>query len=137
MSDESTDSWLNEVLLPQQRQRLQQIVLQMRQKGPDGFRDSEIVQALQLTLKQQKAIRVLQEEVIQSMWGGSPDPQQHRHERIALLHKQTLEVLNPDQLKRWRAMTGEPFAGSIFPMGPPGGIEPPPGPPPNKQPWPK
>jgi serine/threonine protein kinase len=119
------------VLTEQQQQRLHQIVLQVRLFGPHGSRDVEIVTALQLTVKQQQEIRAVHDEILRSMFGKVPD-KKHHQERMQQLQQKVLQVLSPEQVKRWRALTGEAFTAEIFPMGPMAGL----GPPPGLGPWP-
>jgi serine/threonine protein kinase len=110
---------VNELFTPAQQLRLRQIGLQS--EGPGAFREPEVVAALELTAGQRERIRVLEEEALLA-WrraavpGGSGvrSQEQSANERI-------LELLTEEQVRRWQAMTGPPFKGSLQfppPFGP-------------------
>jgi serine/threonine protein kinase len=95
------------VLTPAQRERLKQIALQWRQRGPNGFRDPDIVAALKLSSKQQQKIRKIQEEMFQPQWRPAEAPQRYQ-DRLQQGRQKILEALTAEQLERWRQMSGEP-----------------------------
>src|SRR5439155_7871336 len=74
------------LLTPEQGKRLQQIGLQVQQRGPEGFRDPELIAALQLTPKQIQEIRKLQQETYQPPpLGQPPENPQRMRERMEKL----------------------------------------------------
>jgi serine/threonine protein kinase len=103
-------------LTPPQRHRLRQIALQFRQAA--AFHDPEVTEALGLTDEQREHIRELQAE-----WSGvfaprRPDgpppkggPEEPRTGFVtpARQVEKIVELLTPEQLARWQAMTGKPF----------------------------
>jgi serine/threonine protein kinase len=116
-----------EILNPDQLRRLKQIDLQ--QKAIFAFRDPEVVAALKLTDAQKERIRTIEGDWF--AWhpgrrddrgkpGGKPDrsPAEKAREVVE-------KLLTPQQVARWKEMTGEPFKGKVFRPGGPGG---PPGP---------
>jgi serine/threonine protein kinase len=112
---------VNAILTPAQQERLRQIGLQS--EGPGAFRDPELVAALQLTARQRKRIRAIEDEMLFAWMrpmgpgmappshGPAPDREKRTNERI-------LRVLTEEQARRWREMTGEPVKG-LLPPGPP------------------
>ncbi len=120
------------ILTTEQAKRLQQIGLQLQQQGPNGFRDPELIAALQLDAKQVQAIRKLQQDAFQPPpFGGPPDALQRWREAQEKVQKQILQVMTEEQRGRWLALTGEPFYGGPGLIGPglsgPGGFGMPPG----------
>jgi serine/threonine protein kinase len=121
------------ILTPEQGKRLQQIGLQWQQRGPDGFRDPDLIAALGLTAKQVQEIRKLQQEALQPpAFGGTkgkgPPDFWERHDKLQ--QKILQDVFTADQRNRWQAMIGEPFTGPLFGPPPGGfgmGFGPPPG----------
>ena len=112
-------------LTPEQGKRLQQIGLQVQQRGPEGFRDPELIAALQLTPKQQQEIRKLQQEAYQPLFSqplDSPKAMRERMEKLQLkLQQRIMEVLTAEQRGRWQTLTGEPYTDG-FPFPGPGGF---------------
>lgn len=127
--------------LPQTR-RLERIAFQLRQRGPYGFRDTEVVQALRLTKEQQQAIRKLKDEGGRPMFGPMPGdpPGPPPEEQGKATFEKILALLTDEQRATWRQLAGEPFTGMVRffpgggpPHGGPRGPRPPgmpPGPPP-------
>ena len=122
---------VNAILTGVQQTRLRQIGLQA--DGPGAFRDPEVAADLRLTAEQRERIRAIEDDAFFSWMrmaafpprpGGGPDAAKDRpaNERI-------LEALTPEQVARWKEMTGEPFKGSLMPSPPPFGPPPPPSPP--------
>ena len=127
-----------DVLKPEQTHRLKQIALQIQQKGPDGFRNPEIVAALKLTKPQQDEIRKLHQETENTMFesfepafGGKKIKGPKADDLWRKTNEKILQLLTEDQRRTWRELTGEPFHGPV-PMFLPGGFLPRfgPGPPP-------
>jgi len=135
------------ILTPAQMRRLRQIALQVQQRGPHGFRDPQIVDALKLTTKQREQVRKIQDEAGIAMMGfwmpgppghGGPGPPPKRFDDPWKgTQEKVLALLTDDQKTAWKELTGEPFTGMVplmMPVGPPmGGFPRPPGPPPQKE----
>jgi serine/threonine protein kinase len=135
---------LAEILSPSKRARLHQIDLQL--KGTAAFREPEVVKALALTAAQKEQVHKIEDDMFKEMFkdkergGRSATDSADRRERIGRIGRTAVErikaLLTPEQLGRWRELTGEPFQGviSMFPFGPrrPHGLHgrplPPPGP---------
>jgi eukaryotic-like serine/threonine-protein kinase len=127
---------LAEILTPQQFVRFRQVAIQLQ--GPIAFHDSKIMDDLKLTPDQRKRIRELRDAAMPWGRGGPPpfdgDPGHRRQVTMEQELDQILALLTPEQMKRWRDLTGEPLERPIRfrPPGPggpgfgPGG---PPGPP--------
>jgi hypothetical protein len=126
---EDQEQDLEEVLHPDQRERLAQIALQFF--GTMTFRSPEVVDTLKLTSEQRKAMRAVEREAmhvhqkeLEAWWKqrgprdreaasttGTPDtPRPPRPTRESLVAK-VLTVLTPEQLKKWQEMVGAPFTG--------------------------
>ena len=123
------------ILTEPQQTRLKQISLQSQ--GLVAFQEPEIVQTLQLTAEQRKAIREIE---FQAVFGRGPKPpdgppppgfrgRPRRHEdderEMRAAVQRVLALLTPEQQSRWQELTGLPFQGRLLHF-PPGG---PPGPP--------
>lgn len=122
---------------PQQR-RLRQISLQSQ--GTMAFRDAEVAAALKLTGEQKEKLRGIEGEMFMMFMprpgqpgrgpgqpGGPPGPPGNRghNERRKAAIARVEAMLTPPQMKQWRIVAGEPFAGSIPSFGPPPGPFPP------------
>jgi hypothetical protein len=123
------DAELRQILSPEQRRRLRQIGLQVQ--GTGAFREPEVSAALKLTAEQRERIQGIEEETFFGglrMRPGTPPEEirKHHEQRMREAGERILAVLTPEQTRRWREMTGEPFKGPVrfLPFGPP------PGPPP-------
>jgi serine/threonine protein kinase len=112
------------VLSKEQMKRFTQISIQVR--GGLAFSDPDVVLALGLTEEQKKQISDLQE----CSHPGGPPPEERglrppdrprgpfKHfggpgEARERMLKRTLEVLTPDQRRKWEELTGEPFKGEL------------------------
>jgi serine/threonine protein kinase len=125
---EEHDHAIKRLLLIQQQQRLNEVVLQFF--GFFTFKDPEVVQALDLSKEQRKAIREVEREIFRPPFGhpgpgrggegmrGGP-PRLTKKESV----EKVLALLTDEQLRKWKDMTGPPFADadeSPIPwMGPP------------------
>ena len=105
---------VNELLTPAQRLRLRQIALQA--EGPGAFSEPEVVSELNLTPEQRDQIRFIQEEAIFGWMKGRPG-KANGHEKTT--NERLLAVLTEDQVRLWKAMTGEPAKFPIAPFGAP------------------
>lgn len=114
ISDEVMKS-LAEVLKPEQVTRLKQIELQ--QRGIRAFTSEDVQKQLKLTDEQKEKIKSITEasqKEMRELFRGSGDgnPEEAR-KKITALRKdaldKALDVLNANQRKEWKAMTGEPF----------------------------
>jgi serine/threonine protein kinase len=126
--DPKTRAAVMEVLTPEQRQRLQQVHLQLR--GPMAFNDSEVVERLGLTAPQRQQIKAIQTEVWFGMFGPLPKPPGGRPgdglpkpgprggfpvELDAITRvtdRIVAEVLTAEQRDGWRALVGRPLTPS-------------------------
>jgi eukaryotic-like serine/threonine-protein kinase len=126
------DTSIRRILGSEQVRRLHQIALQAQ--GPGAFRDTDVVAALKLTSRQKERIRAIEE----SFLGGPHGPRpvdlsedkilqqslvKERDEKRRGARAQLLEVLTPEQLQRWRDLTGQPYDGPVPLLkmfGPPG-----------------
>jgi serine/threonine protein kinase len=124
-AEEHNDA-LELLLTPEQRQRLSEIVIQ--NAGIFAFRDPEIVTALELTLEQRKAIREIERGLFRHRFdqrgegrvregaAGGP-PRMTKREAVS----KVLELLTPNQIRKWNELIGPPFAGIDDP--PPRGLQ--------------
>jgi hypothetical protein len=122
---------LGSVLRPDQGERLQQIIRQLR--GPHALLDRETAKALGLTEGQREAIHAIRArrppEPGRSGGPGRPgQPGRPRRGRgrpneanAKQLNEQALQVLDPEQRARWQALLGEPFQGDLRALAGPGG----------------
>jgi serine/threonine protein kinase len=110
----SKEAAVADILSPEQRKRLRQIDLQ--NKGAMAFGDSEVAAALKLTAEQRERTRAIVAEGFFSQL-GKPRKSPDEMRRAAM--KRFEGLLNEDQQKRWKEMTGRPFTPR-FPVFPPG-----------------
>jgi hypothetical protein len=137
---------VKQILTPKQLVRFKQIALQLQ--GPQAFRETSVADALKLTPEQKTQIRAIEAETFFVMAdgicshgppeGGKNPPRDHNRrvadrppEKHPPPHDQGLKsatdrilaILTPEQVKRWREMTGASFKGSFRhgPFGPPPG----------------
>jgi hypothetical protein len=137
----ATEKSLTELLTPAQSARFKQIILQVTQRGPYGFTDPELVQALQLTTAQKDRIHSILTETFPPRGettpfepgmkkGKRPPSWRHTEEKI-------LALFGAGQKEKWRELTGEPLYEVRLLL--PGGFEPrflpPRNPPPGPPPW--
>ena len=119
---------LDKILTAEQQRRLGQIALQLQ--GLSAFHDAEVANALKLTADQKQSLRAVEAEMF---FSGPPGPREGPREKRAgfrsPLEKFTT-VLNADQARRWKEMTGKPFTGESRPFGRPA-FDHPPGPEPH------
>jgi len=111
MQSASADSLkaVSDILNKDQMARLKQIELQ--RAGPEAFSRPDVAEALKLTPDQKSKIKTIHDDAMQEL-------QQMRQggggrQRFQEIRSQTMEkaaaVLNDDQKKSWKEMTGEPF----------------------------
>jgi hypothetical protein len=109
----SGEDALRSVLDPRQYKRLHEIALQA--KGPAAFSDSAVAEALELTRDQREMIRDIQDEnraLARQLRPQESPEEAGRRERGAV--EEVLVVLLPEQVNKWREMTGEPFVGAML-----------------------
>jgi hypothetical protein len=136
-SDEAALALLSE----KQAKRLGEIAL--RQRGAGAFADPKVAEELDLSFEQQGEIRDLLTTAgkqLQKLFQGGrpPQPETLRRESIRLSKTATdriLKLLTDEQKSKWRAMTGQPFKGTL-PFPPSVGLSVPSGPPPGGPPGP-
>jgi serine/threonine protein kinase len=102
---------LADILEPAQSERFQQIVLQVQNQGRYGFSDPKLVETLRLTTKQREGIREIQNETHQ-VWLDHVFTNDKKIKKPAEfwadVQDRTLTVLDADQRRQWRNMTGKP-----------------------------
>ncbi len=127
----ASDAAVSEILGPEAKLRLGQIALQLQ--GMFAFHDPHVIKELNLSIEQRDQIRTIEAAAsfgkVNSQRGGPPKKSM---DPLAQNEIQKVEkVLNADQLKRWKEMTGRPFKGGAkfipkWQFGEPGGPPPPP-----------
>ena len=107
---------LKEILKPEQAKRLRQIELQ--QQGPMAFNDPEVQSTLKLTDEQKEKVKTVGQEMQSQMrelfqGGGQGGDFEKAREKMTSLRKEATEkvlgLLNDDQKRSWKELTGEPF----------------------------
>jgi hypothetical protein len=130
-----SDAEARRILEPGQLQRLRQVAIQLQ--GTSAFRDQEVVTALGLTADQRARARAIEDELFlagrPARPGAAPgDVRRAWDSKVNAAIERILASLTPEQVKRWKELTGEPFAGSRLvpfqgvPGGRPGQRRPPP-----------
>jgi hypothetical protein len=115
---------LEELLQPEQVQRLQQIVLQ--QRGVRAFGEPEVARGLELTAEQKEKIRGILDEAwkvrMKPMGPNVPRSEWARRweDNWKNARRKVLNQLTAEQKERWQEMTGEAFKGELRPVGPVG-----------------
>ena len=130
----SNDAAVADILTPEQQRRLRQISLQSQ--GTMAFRDPEVAAALKLTTEQKEKLRGIEGEMFMPRppGGGRPGPgsgqppgpgghRGHDERRKAGIAR-VEAMLTPAQMKQWRTLAGEPFAGPMPSFMPPGPFPP-------------
>ena len=107
---------VNGHLTSAQRTRLRQIGLQA--EGPGAFNEPEVVAELELTAEQRDRIRTIEEEALFG-WMRGPRPSTTPGTPEKSANERLVAVLTEDQVRRWKAMTGEPTKVPIAPFGSP------------------
>ena len=119
----ANDHVMRATLTETQLQRLEQIALQVQ--GPMVFDRTDIIAQLHLTDTQRQAIRQIESEVFPLPWNVmSPGSGQRlsggsRAVNVQGVIGKVLAKLTPEQLARWKKLTGPPFK-EIFTFLPPG-----------------
>ena len=120
------DRVLNELLLPTQRERLNQVAIQSA--GVAAFREPDIVRELELTSEQRAAVREIEFQAMISGIGRRPMGGWDREERRRNQESQAREfvarvvaILTPLQQARWQTLVGPPCDGLSNPPRPPTG----------------
>jgi Spy/CpxP family protein refolding chaperone len=96
---------VDEILLPQQRDRLKQLAIQSRlrfQSTGDAISSGDVADALKLTDEQKEQLKEKQKTV----------EEEYRKEAEALRNKyrdKVLEVLTPEQKAKWKELVGNSF----------------------------
>jgi hypothetical protein len=105
---------VNELLTQAQRLRLRQLALQA--EGPGAFGEPEVVSELKLTPQQREQIRTIEEETLFG-WMKGPRPGKPPGAQEKTTNDRLLAVLAAEQVRRWKALTGEPATFPIAPFG--------------------
>ncbi len=119
----SNDQSMRATLTPAQLQRLAQITLQIQ--GPRAFSRPEVIARLRLTDAQREKIRQIEMEAFASMWDSphaehrGPPPGNLREMVLQPAMEKALLVLTPEQLAKWKSLSGKPFQGAAD-LPPPG-----------------
>jgi serine/threonine protein kinase len=114
---------VNRLLTPAQQVRLRQIGLQA--EGPGAFGEPEVVAELKLTAEQRDKIRTIEEEdfldrMRRARAGAAPgDSGKVVRGRGKSASERILALLTKEQVRRWRALMGEPLKEAITPFPPP------------------
>jgi hypothetical protein len=108
---------VNRLLTLTQQARLRQIGLQA--EGPGAFGEPEVVAELKLTAEQREQIRTIEEGALFG-WMRGPRPNTTPGAREKSANERLVAVLREDQVRRWKALTGEPAKFPIAPFGSPG-----------------
>ena len=96
------------VLKPEQVKRLKQIELQFQ--GVRALQSEEIVKALDLTDDQNRRGKTLVEDFVNDSL-KLPAERQKAYQKLFMEAADKIpSLLTPDQRKKWKEMTGEPFA---------------------------
>jgi hypothetical protein len=113
MSDETLKA-VSDILTPDQLKRFKQIRLQ--QAGVQAFTQPDIQKSLNLTDEQKDAVKTISEDAAKQrrdLTQGGGGRGQGNAEKLAAIRKESLDrvqkLLNADQKKTWKEMTGEPF----------------------------
>lgn len=112
---EESDKAIKEILKPEQLKRLNQISLQ--QRGVGGFADEKVQAALKLNDEQKGKLKDLADqtrkeegEIFQQ---GAQGNREEAAKKRAELRKSSMEkalgILNDEQKKAWKELTGEPY----------------------------
>jgi hypothetical protein len=114
------DKWKETALKPDQNKRLRQIQLQVM--GVRAFADADVQKDLKLTDKQQAEAKEIVDatdkdarEILQGMRDarGNPDKAQEIRKKAEAVRKEGMDkmasLLNDDQKKAWKELTGEKF----------------------------
>jgi len=119
---------LADLLTPEQRTRLKQILLQ--QRGPSALADPDVIASLDLSLEQRQQIRQFQndaERFVRTSFQPGHKLRPEEYEQVKQAWSKTwqkmLGVLTDEQTARWKKLTGEKFAGRL-PPPPHGGPHP-------------
>jgi Spy/CpxP family protein refolding chaperone len=123
------------ILNATQQKRFHQLELQ--QSGPRAFSNPEVKTALNLTDEEVEKMAAIQTEQMQAMREAmqginfqnmTDDDRATMQKKMAELQKttmdKTLELLTPQQTKKWKEMTGEPFKFPAMGFGGPRGPRP-------------
>jgi hypothetical protein len=110
------DAAVSAILTTAQVERLRQIELQVQ--GVAAFRTPETVADLKLTVEQRKGIREIESEIFLGPPAGPPglpaeDFRKAHDQKTREAVGRVVGLLTPEQARRWRAKTGEPFHGML------------------------
>jgi hypothetical protein len=95
------------ILNPSQLIRLRQIALQLQ--GTGAFHNWDVVVALKLTNDQRMRIRDIEREIF--FQRPSKEGRRSWAQRTQIASEQIQSILTPEQVQRWRELTGERFKG--------------------------
>lgn len=119
-----SDRRIHAILTTGQLRRLRQLGLQS--EGVIAFRDQDVAAFIGLTPRQRQELRVLEDDAIfgwmrNSFAEKSPAPAPHQKWPVPVRKtsdEQFVRILTPDQVRRWRELTGPPLPGLplLFPV---------------------
>jgi hypothetical protein len=123
---QENEKFLGDVLKPEQKKRLDQIVLQ--QRGGDALTDPKVQQTLGITDDQKEKIKSIQDDLRKTMGelrasagGDRQEMAKKMQEMRTANNDKLLKLLTDDQKKKFDEMTGPKFTGKIEPPRRPGG----------------
>ena len=124
---------LDALLTPRQRERLNQIALQLR-PGLSAFHDPDVVKDLELTAKEKDGLRVIEAESFLPGPDRRHGPEKGPEPGVQSPTEKFLAVLTEEQKGRWEKLTGDLFKEAPRPFCPPPGGPGPRGPEPHGPP---
>ena len=123
----SSKKTIDELLSADQAKRVKQ--LQLQQRGAGAFGDEKVASELNLTDEQKSKLKDISKSYAEKRaeaFKGFKDNREQATKKLAEINKAMLDdavaVLNAEQQTKWRAMLGEPFAGTLPPAFGPGGF---------------
>jgi Spy/CpxP family protein refolding chaperone len=110
------EAFLKTTLKPEQRKRLKQIAMQTA--GLVWMTMPSVDRELKLTDDQKQQVVKLQEEAHAKFAEvADASTSEGRDEKLAVLrksaHEKLVDILTPEQKKKWTELAGEPFAGKL------------------------
>lgn len=110
------ERFLDEILEPEQRKRLDQITMQVA--GLMWVTNPKVAEELKLTDEQKQKAKGMQQEARREMHdlihSTGPEARQEKLKELrATSRKRLMDLLTDDQERRWKEMIGSPFHGNL------------------------